>query len=74
MLLLRGTARIICVIGVFAADVGLIALNLHFLGDVVADSFVGVSTGLLTVAVWRASHIAIDRGNYSSTSDNTSSD
>jgi membrane-associated phospholipid phosphatase len=50
--------RIICAIGIFVADVGLIALNLHFLGDVVAGSFVGVSTGLFTVALWRASQVA----------------
>jgi membrane-associated phospholipid phosphatase len=35
------------------ADVGLVALNLHFLSDVVVGSFVGVSTGLFTVALWR---------------------
>jgi membrane-associated phospholipid phosphatase len=54
-----------CMIGIFAADIGLIALNLHFLGDVIAGSFVGVSTGLFTVALWRASqhemqHMKID--------------
>ena len=42
----------ICVI---AADIGLVAMNIHFLSDVVAGSFVGVSTGLFTVAAWRAS-------------------
>ena len=47
--------RIISTIGIFAADVGLIALNLHFLGDVIAGSFLGASTGLFTVALWRAS-------------------
>jgi membrane-associated phospholipid phosphatase len=57
--------RVMCMIGIFAADIGLIALNLHFLGDVIAGSFVGVSTGLFTVALWRASqhemqHMKID--------------
>ena len=42
----------ICVI---SADIGLVAVNIHFLSDVVAGSFVGVSTGLFTVAAWRAS-------------------
>jgi hypothetical protein len=40
---------------IVAADVGLVALNVHFLSDVVAGTFVGVSTGWLTVALWRAS-------------------
>jgi membrane-associated phospholipid phosphatase len=40
---------------IVAADVGLVALNFHFLSDVVAGSFVGVSAGLFTVALWRAS-------------------
>jgi membrane-associated phospholipid phosphatase len=47
--------RVICTIVVVAADIGLVALNLHFLSDVVAGSFVGISTGLFTVAMWRAS-------------------
>ena len=47
--------RVMCMIGILAADIGLIALNLHFLGDVIAGSFLGVSTGLFTVALWRAS-------------------
>jgi membrane-associated phospholipid phosphatase len=40
---------------IVAADVGLVTLNLHFLSDVVVGSFVGVSTGLFTVALWRMS-------------------
>ena len=46
--------RIICTIGLIAVDIGLVALNLHFLSDVLAGSFVGISTGLFTVALWRA--------------------
>ena len=46
--------RVLCTIGVIAADVGLVALNLHFVSDVVAGSFIGFSTGLFTVALWRA--------------------
>ena len=49
--------RVICVIGILAADIGLVALNLHFLGDVVAGTFVGLSTGLFTVSSWRASQL-----------------
>ena len=41
----------ICIV---AADLTLVGLNLHFLSDVVAGSFVGVSTGLFVVAVWGA--------------------
>jgi membrane-associated phospholipid phosphatase len=44
-----------CLACVVAADVGLIALNVHFLSDTVAGSFVGVSTGLFTVAAWQMS-------------------
>lgn len=48
--------RRLCLACIAAADIGLVALNLHFLSDVIAGSFVGVSTGLFTAAVWRASH------------------
>jgi membrane-associated phospholipid phosphatase len=34
-----------------AADVGLVLLNLHFVSDVIAGTFVGVSAGLFTVAL-----------------------
>ena len=44
-----------CTIGLVAVNVGLVALNLHFLSDVIAGSFVGISTGLFTVALWQAS-------------------
>jgi membrane-associated phospholipid phosphatase len=51
--------RVICAIGVIAVDLGLVALNLHFLSDVIAGSFVGISTGLFTVALWGASEDAM---------------
>jgi membrane-associated phospholipid phosphatase len=51
--------RAFCTIGLIAVDIGLVALNLHFLSDVVAGSFVGVSTGLFTVALWNASKVEI---------------
>ena len=47
----RRAAWAICIV---IADVGLVALNLHFLSDVVAGSFVGISTGMFTIALWRA--------------------
>jgi membrane-associated phospholipid phosphatase len=50
-----------CAIGIIAVDLGLVALNLHFLSDVIAGSFVGVSTGLFTVALWGASEPAMFR-------------
>jgi membrane-associated phospholipid phosphatase len=40
--------------GVVIAAVGLVALNLHFLSDVIVGSFVGVSAGLFTVVLWRS--------------------
>jgi membrane-associated phospholipid phosphatase len=47
--------RFLCATAMVAVDIGLVALNLHFLSDVVAGSFVGISTGVFTVALWRAS-------------------
>ena len=44
-----------CSVCVVAADVALVALNLHFLSDVIAGTFVGVSTGIFTIAAWRMS-------------------
>lgn len=44
--------RRLCSICAVAADTGLVALNVHFLSDVIAGTFVGVSTGMFTVAVW----------------------
>ena len=46
--------RVISVIGFVAVDIGLVALNLHFLSDVVAGTFLGASTGLFTFALWKA--------------------
>jgi membrane-associated phospholipid phosphatase len=47
--------RRICAISMVAVDIGLVALNLHFVSDVVAGSFIGISTGLFTLALWQAS-------------------
>jgi membrane-associated phospholipid phosphatase len=42
---------IVCGTCICAAGLGLILLNLHFVGDVIAGTFVGVSTGLFTVTL-----------------------
>jgi membrane-associated phospholipid phosphatase len=47
------TKRILCALGIVAVDLGLVVLNLHFLSDVVAGSFVGISAGLFTVTLLR---------------------
>lgn len=41
------------VVGLTVA-VGLIGANYHFLSDIIAGSFVGISTGWMTTALWRA--------------------
>jgi membrane-associated phospholipid phosphatase len=46
--------RAACAVVLVAADISLVVLNLHFLSDVVAGTFVGVSVGLFTVALWHA--------------------
>jgi membrane-associated phospholipid phosphatase len=46
--------RVPCVICMFAVDIGLVALNVHFLSDTIAGTFVGFSTALFTAALWRA--------------------
>jgi membrane-associated phospholipid phosphatase len=47
--------RAVCAACIVSADLGLVAMNFHFLSDVVAGSFVGISTGLFTVAAWHGS-------------------
>jgi len=44
--------RFLYAICIGAADIGLVLLNLHFISDVVAGTFVGASTGLFTVALF----------------------
>ncbi len=39
---------------VLAVAIGLIGANYHFLSDVIAGGFVGVSAGWMTVALWQA--------------------
>jgi membrane-associated phospholipid phosphatase len=46
--------RAVWALGACAADFGLVLLNLHFVGDILAGTFVGVSTGLFTVTLFAA--------------------
>ena len=46
--------RVFATTFIFAADLGLVILNLHFLSDVMAGTFLGVSIGLFTIHLWRA--------------------
>jgi membrane-associated phospholipid phosphatase len=57
--------RVICAIGIVAVDVGLLMLNLHFLSDVVAGTFLGLSTGLFTFAILRATDFRMMSSNLS---------
>jgi membrane-associated phospholipid phosphatase len=43
--------RAVCAVFVCVADLGLVLLNLHFVSDVVAGTFAGVSAGLFTIAL-----------------------
>jgi membrane-associated phospholipid phosphatase len=43
--------RAVWIICIGAADLGLVLLNLHFVSDVVAGTFVGASTGVFTVTL-----------------------
>jgi membrane-associated phospholipid phosphatase len=44
--------RALYVICTAAVAIGLIGADFHFLGDVIAGGFLGVSVGWLTVAIW----------------------
>ena len=39
-------------VAIATVAVGLIGADFHFLGDVIAGGFLGVSTGWLTVVLW----------------------
>ncbi len=52
--------RVFCAACMVAIDVGLMVLNLHFLSDVVAGTFVGCSVGVFTVALWGCVPIRIE--------------
>jgi membrane-associated phospholipid phosphatase len=44
--------RALCGICMAAVALGLVGADFHFLGDVIAGAFLGVSTGWLTVVLW----------------------
>lgn len=46
--------RALYLLVVFAVAIGLIGANYHFLSDVIAGAFVGVSTGWMATALWQA--------------------
>jgi len=47
-------AMMTCIV---AIDIGLVMLNLHFLSDVIAGSFLGFSIALFTISLWRAARL-----------------
>lgn len=48
------TARLLYTVAGLAVAVGLMGANYHFLSDVIAGSFVGVSSGLMVASLWKA--------------------
>lgn len=54
--------RVLCGLGIIAVDVGLVALDLHFVSDVIAGSFLGASIGLFTVSLWHATSSTLANG------------
>ena len=48
------TSRILYVVATLAVACGLIGANYHFLSDVIAGCFVGISTGWITMSLWHA--------------------
>ena len=46
---------------ILAVAIGLIGANYHFLSDIIAGSFVGVSTGWMTTALWQTRATAAAR-------------
>jgi membrane-associated phospholipid phosphatase len=46
--------RVLYVFGALAVGIGLIGGNYHFLSDVIAGAFVGVSSGWMLTSLWKA--------------------
>jgi membrane-associated phospholipid phosphatase len=46
---------------VLAVTIGLLGANYHFLSDIIAGAFVGVSTGGMTAALWQARQVRQSR-------------
>jgi membrane-associated phospholipid phosphatase len=44
--------RLLYAAAIAAVGVGLVGANFHFLGDVIAGAFLGISVGWLTVTIW----------------------
>jgi membrane-associated phospholipid phosphatase len=61
--LLYPRLRIVWVLCLVTADMGLVLLNLHFLSDVIAGTFVGISSGIFTVALCAPTLGELDPGN-----------
>ena len=53
--------RILISLGIAGVDVGLVLLNLHFVSDVLAGTFVGCSAGFFTMALSRRLRDAANR-------------
>ena len=46
--------RFLYIFAALAVAIGLVGANYHFLSDVIAGAFVGLSSGWMAVAIWRA--------------------
>jgi membrane-associated phospholipid phosphatase len=46
--------RVICALAALAVAIGLIGANYHFLSDVIAGAFVGISSGWMVTSLWKA--------------------
>jgi membrane-associated phospholipid phosphatase len=47
--------KVIWIIGGIAVGVGLVGANYHFLSDVIAGAFLGISAGWLVWSIWTIS-------------------
>ena len=54
--------RWLCTIAGIAVGVGLVGANYHFLSDVIAGAFIGISTGWMAAAIWKV-NVAIGARN-----------
>jgi membrane-associated phospholipid phosphatase len=57
--ILHPKLRVLYAILVLAVAIGLIGANYHFLGDIIAGAFVGVSIGWMTTALWQAKRLTV---------------
>ena len=47
-------ARTLYMLAGLAVAIGLIGANFHFLSDVIAGAFVGISSGWMVTSLWKA--------------------